>query len=141
MSVGTSNNIERSFERDLTFSRFMRTVEGVRHLDLDLYQYCPECMKVQVVFEATATRGFKNTSMTRNLAEQLGVGCILIQHAYSDVNFTRDVDITYWAADKLKTSGKRCEGLTWAQFSIGVAKIRDASTSHKPECSRPSNPF
>lgn len=139
--IGTSNNIERTFERDLTFSRFMRTVEGVRHLDLDLYQYCPSCSRIQVVFEATATRGFKNTTMTRALAAQLNVPMILVQHAYSDVEFKHDVDVTYWGVGKWSTSGKRSEGLTWSAFSAGVEKIRDSSTSHNPGCSTLRSPF
>jgi hypothetical protein len=49
-------NEERSHYRYVsTLSYWARRVPGVRHLDLDLYQYCPRCKQPEAFCEVKPT--------------------------------------------------------------------------------------
>lgn len=52
MNPGTWRNAERTGERKVTrLSTVARTIPRVRHVDIDLVQYCPKCKKPQVFAE------------------------------------------------------------------------------------------
>jgi hypothetical protein len=50
--VGTSRNVERSGRRHVTrTSSIARSIEDVRHVDIDLCQYCPKCKRPEAYVE------------------------------------------------------------------------------------------
>lgn len=50
--TGTARNVERTGQRYVSkLSMIARTVENVRHIDLDLMQYCQFCKKPQLFAE------------------------------------------------------------------------------------------
>ena len=52
MNPGTYRNVERTGERKVTrLSAVARRVSGVRHVDIDLVQWCPRCKKPQMFAE------------------------------------------------------------------------------------------
>ncbi len=50
--VGTSNNEERTGDRDLGFSNLMREPKGMRSCDIDVSPVCRRCKNYFVFFEA-----------------------------------------------------------------------------------------
>lgn len=52
MLIGTSNNIERTGDRDLDFSALMRLPRGIRVCDIDPSPRCPKCDHMIAIFEA-----------------------------------------------------------------------------------------
>ena len=79
MLIGTSNNVERTSDRDLGFSTLMRLPRGIRVCDIDPSPRCPKCDHAIAVFEAKRmdcpTRGWilAHTSYVRIDAGKLGV--------------------------------------------------------------------
>lgn len=52
MNIATARNVERTGKRRLTrLSGIARKVEGVRHLDIDLTQWCPLCSRPEAFCE------------------------------------------------------------------------------------------
>lgn len=86
-----SSNAERSHYRYVsTLSYWARRVRGVRHLDLDLYQYCPRCFTPEVFFEVKpATIHEAYWQMTRKLADDTPGSCALLVAEPHDVNNAR----------------------------------------------------
>lgn len=95
--IGTWRNVEHSGERnDLSLSNALRKVKGVRHLDLDGYQYDPKSQTFEILFEATSSMGDKDTTMTRALAKQAGAFVFLIQHHWHDEDNELPIYLTLW---------------------------------------------
>lgn len=90
---------------DLTVSRILRQIAGVRHLDMDGCVTCKKCSAPIALIEASSdgySRGNrahipKYTYMSRGIGQKLGIPTYLIQH---DVSKTADCDsgcdITVW---------------------------------------------
>ncbi len=65
-------NVERTFDRnDLSLSIACRRDKGLRHLDIDMIQYCDECKDVQIVMEATSQKSGKPTTMVTAIANRI----------------------------------------------------------------------
>lgn len=69
---GRDSNVERSSERDLTLSREVRSVPGVRHWDLDMLQVCPYCCDDVVLIESSRDSQ-KPTRYLRRHAQRLNI--------------------------------------------------------------------
>lgn len=52
MQIGTSNNIERTGDRDLSFSNLMRKPRNIRVCDTDPSPRCTCCKRLIALFEA-----------------------------------------------------------------------------------------
>ena len=106
-------NTERFGTRDLSLSRNVRAIVGVRHLDLDLYQYCPLTGRIEIVFEASASE-LKATYMTQSIAKQLGCVMMHVRHHTHDLDGVLPVDIYLYHPDgRLIHSA---EGISWDDF-------------------------
>jgi len=85
MNPGTSNNNERSGDRDMAFSDLMRKPEGIRVADFDPYPICMKCEHPIAVWEVKrkplpGRLLMSNTKYTRILADVLGVRAYFIHH-------------------------------------------------------------
>jgi hypothetical protein len=85
---GTANNNERSdgYRKVPAVSGYARPVTGVRHLDLDLYQYCPDCGEPQIFVESKTIKEqtyAANWGQTRRFAEAFGVPAMLVIEKFS----------------------------------------------------------
>jgi len=84
----TERNRERTGRRKLTrTSAIARTVQGVRHLDIDLFQYAPCCLKPQLFIEVKSVPISKSEwAMTRNLADEFGcLAALVVEAWYGDL--------------------------------------------------------
>jgi hypothetical protein len=84
MQIGTDNNIERTGDRDLDFSTFMRSPKGVKVCDIDPSPVCPMCGEFKAIFEAKRVMlpdkiwALRNTEYVRKLAARCGVEAYLL---------------------------------------------------------------
>jgi hypothetical protein len=78
--IGTARNVERTGRRKPTrLSAIARAVENVRHTDVDLTQWCPECKKPQVFAEVKSTPVHDSEwDQARRHARTYSHGCIAI---------------------------------------------------------------
>jgi hypothetical protein len=83
--IGTTNNIERTGDRDSKFSDLMREPKGVRVCDIDLSPICPNCKYWIVLFEAKRDPGalidnwvWSHSEYTRNTAKKLGIRAYML---------------------------------------------------------------
>lgn len=79
---------ERFGTRDLAFSRWHRAIprDDFTWLDIDHCAYCNGCKQVIYLAELAKDVGqpFKTTTVTRNLANRLGVPALLILYMAND---------------------------------------------------------
>jgi hypothetical protein len=84
----TSNNIERTGQRDMEASRKMRLPNegspgctGLRSFDVDPFIICDECaLPVALVEWTRKMDGYKPTRYTRTMAEKMGCPYYLARH-------------------------------------------------------------
>jgi hypothetical protein len=75
-----ASNKEFSHRRFVTtMSYWARLVQHVRHLDMDLYQYCEDCLMPEVFFEGKTKAGTTQWEMTRRFADRFGVPALLVE--------------------------------------------------------------
>jgi hypothetical protein len=77
---GTWRNRERTSQRSVTrLSTIARTIEKVRHTDVDLTQWCPRCKKPEVFAEVKrSVVSDHEWDQVRRHAKTYGHGCIAI---------------------------------------------------------------
>jgi hypothetical protein len=85
MNPGTSNNNERSGDRDMAFSNLMRKPRGIKACDYDPLPICKECQHPIVMWEVkrkplTGASLMSNTKYTRIAADAFGVPAYFIYH-------------------------------------------------------------
>ncbi len=84
---------ERFGTRDLAFSTWHRSIprDDFTWLDIDHCAYCNDCKQVVYLAELARDVGqdFKATTVTRNLANRLGVPALLIFYLVEDDELTR----------------------------------------------------
>ena len=78
--TGTWRNQERTGQRHVTqLSGLARKVEGVRHCDLDLYQFCPRCKRPELFAEVKSRLVSRwEWEQARRHAAYYGHGCLAI---------------------------------------------------------------
>jgi len=98
--------------QSLLVSRVARKVPNVRHLDLDLYQYCEKCKSIEVMIEnegvdSIQNVAFKNSEMTRYISMSMRdpVPVMLVQHTEYDVRLSVWVDDIYTSEPQFVMSG------------------------------------
>jgi len=109
---GTSRNVERTGKRKVTrLSTVARGVEHVRHVDIDLFQFCPDCKKPEAFFEVKSKPvSAWEWEQTRRLAESFGHGCVavlVVETWYGDIGLSvydpgagDDVPSVMWSGDE-----------------------------------------
>lgn len=108
---GTRRNSERTGQRKLTrLSKVARTVDNVRHVDVDLLQYCAACKNPEAVFEVKSKPvSVWEWEQVRRLAGHFGHGCIaalVIETWYGDIGIsiydtrTGEIDGVRWSGDE-----------------------------------------
>lgn len=78
--LDVTENVERTGRRKVTrLSSIARTVKDVRHVDIDLTQWCPQCKRPQIFAEVKSypVRDAEWDQMRRH-AKHYGHGCIAI---------------------------------------------------------------
>ena len=85
--IGTKNNVERTYERDMEWSRIMRRpnnrspgCDGLRVCDADPTIWCDKCKLPVVLVEATRSMNPKPTTYIKATADKLGIPSYLAQH-------------------------------------------------------------
>lgn len=126
--TGGPSNVERTGTRDLTLSRALRLVPDVRHVDIDMIQYCPKCRKVEVVVEASADPR-KASDIARRVGKQLTATTVLIIHRYNDDDREHPVIVSTWTFAGLKVLDKR--EMSWTEY---LQLMHDFHTYHLEEC-------
>lgn len=117
---GTRRNAERTGQRKVTrLSKAARTVENVRHVDIDLFQYCPSCKKPQAFFEVKSKPVSSwEWEQTRRLAESFGHGCVavlVVETWYGDIGVSvYDPEIS------------EVQGLVWSGDEAGLVKVLES---------------
>jgi hypothetical protein len=76
----TSRNVERTGKRKLTrTSQVARGIRGVRHLDQDLFQWCPDCKRPELFVEVKSVPVSKSEwDMTRRFADYFQHNCLAL---------------------------------------------------------------
>jgi hypothetical protein len=94
-SVGTTNNRERTGDRDLEWSRIMgrpsKDAEGCEHLrscDYDVTLICDKCSLPVFISEVYRGGIFKPTRYVKALAKAIGVPAMLILHQGDQITVT-----------------------------------------------------
>lgn len=90
------------------FSNEVRSIPGVRHIDVDGIFHCPDCMVPLFAVEATSdgcpgtpmAHKHKATSMTRKIASLLHATPLLVQHHYDDSEHENPVYLTSWTSGR-----------------------------------------
>lgn len=87
---------ERTGTRDLTFSRWHRTLRPDLHwIDVDHVAYCARCKRILYIAEICFDNGqYKATTVTRKLANGLGVPGLLIRYRKDDADELKEFVIT-----------------------------------------------
>jgi hypothetical protein len=125
--VGGPSNVERTGTRDLTLSRALRKIPDVRHIDIDMLQYCPLCRKIEVVVEASADPR-KASDLARRVGKQLTANTVLIIHRYNDDDQQYPVIVSTWTPTGLKVYDKR--EMSWDEY---LQLMHDFHTYHLDE--------
>lgn len=125
----TASNVEKSGERNfMALSSAARRVDRVYHYDLDLFQVCKRCFQPQVFMEATSSKGFKNTSILREIATKFEVPAILIRHEFGDEDHAYPIDIHYWNPGILGYDApptRSLYGVSWGTLISTLEGLRD----------------
>lgn len=106
------------FRNNLPLSRAARRVPGLRHIDIDLVQWCRRCREPEVYIEATSAAE-KNTQVTRILASHAGAPTILLRHAYDDRELEHPVHIYLWEPGRVERHDEPDQEIvntTWKKF-------------------------
>jgi hypothetical protein len=125
-------NEERTGERNfLPLSSAAREVFGVRHQDIDLFQYCPRCKHPEVFIEATSSTRDKYTHPLRIVASMCGVPTLLVRHEWNDIHHQYPVDVSIWYAHQTGKNDEpdlRIEGVPWSDVQ---EYLRFLHTNHE----------
>lgn len=127
MNPGTRRNAERTGQRKVTkLSAAARTIEGVRHVDIDLMQYCPSCKRPEAFFEVKSSPVSSwEWEQTRRLATSFGcVAVLVVEPWYGDIG-TSVYDPSVGVV----------EGVTWAGDETGLLRVLEAARD-RHECAR-----
>ena len=122
-------NVERSGVRDLTLSTACRGdgssgptgLRGLRHLDLDMYQYCPkpDCPSPFLIVMEASTSQSKSYRLSRQIADRLGCEYAwLITHVSQDIKLEHPVTVTDMRSDKVILANG-----TWDQFRSKLSYV------------------
>jgi|HubBroStandDraft_1064217.scaffolds.fasta_scaffold47167_4 hypothetical protein len=93
INPGTSNNVERTRDRDLEFSKLMRPIPGIKVCDIDPTPICPNCEHPILAWEVK--REFRNiywavchSKYTRILALAFSIPAYFVYHQPADGKLT-----------------------------------------------------
>lgn len=91
---GTSNNNERSGDRDNAWSELMRKPAGVRSCDFDVFPICPRCKFPIMLYEVKRTFpsniwAWKHSEYVRNVAGVLRIPAYYVHHETDRVTVVR----------------------------------------------------
>lgn len=79
-----STNVERTFSRDLTYSQWHRTFEGLAFVDIDQVEICKACKEPLCFVELARDVGQnifeKNATVTARIASRLGLRAYTLLH-------------------------------------------------------------
>lgn len=91
---------------DLTLSRIIREIPGVRHIDIDAALICPDCGKPYCMIEGTSdglgAREAKRKAgfMTRSIAEKFRAKTLMIHHQINDTELESEVRVKTFRAGR-----------------------------------------
>lgn len=136
---GRTGRAVSNADNDFSFSNMIRSIPGVRHLDIDAVVLCKECSEVEVMIEASSD-GAKNTPfadivkatrMTRRLATRAEAYTLLVQHHVNDAQHQHPVQVTGWE----NVNGELYRPVTtmsWADLADEIGRIheRHVHSSH-----------
>lgn len=126
-------------ETDFSVSNFLRTIPGVRHIDMDASLYCNACNEVYLVIEASSDgmRGTKHasknkgSSMSRRWGKMLSAHTMLLQHHVGDNEHEKPVQVTMW--DTASKDRKPAASVnTWEGVKAEIIQLKTAHASNCP---------
>lgn len=119
-------------ETDFSFSNMIRSIPGVRHLDIDAVILCKECSEVELMIEASSD-GAKNTPfaditkatrMTRRLAHRARAYTLLVQHHVNDAKHQHPVQVTGWEPEEGELY-RPVTTMSWADLADEIGRIHE----------------
>lgn len=125
-------NKDSGFRNNVPLSKAAREIDGLRHIDVDLVQWCKDCLQPELLIESTSAHK-KNTQITRIIAAGCGAPTMLLRHAYDDQNHEDPVDIYIWQPGNVGYRDKpdrTLEAVTWKKLQ---EVLRWFHTTHECE--------
>lgn len=92
---------DTGFRNNLALSRACREVDGLRHIDVDMVQWCRDCLQPELFIEATSAAGHKQTRVTRIIASHCGAPTMLLKHSFDDADHEYEVSVYIWEPGRL----------------------------------------
>lgn len=91
---------DTGFRNNLGLSRACREIPGLRHIDVDMVQWCRDCKQPEVFIESTSS-AVKQTQVTRIIATHCNAPTMLLKHSFDDTEHEYEVSIYIWDPGKL----------------------------------------
>ena len=113
-----SGGDDDGFRNNLPLSRACREIPGLRHIDVDMVQWCKDCKQPEVFVEATSA-AVKNTLVTRIIASYCGAPTLLLRHSYDDRDHEYEVSVYLWEPGKVRRNDRPDQELLnvpWSKF-------------------------
>lgn len=114
-------------DSDPTASKFFRSTGNhhLRHLDGDMFQWDKSYSQMEIAFEFTSSRDYKNTNCTRKIARAMNAHTMLVRHRRYDTEQEHPVTVTLWYADgNIDTDITELE-MTWDELWDICKQIHD----------------
>lgn len=110
---------DTGFRNNLALSRACREVDGLRHTDIDMTQWCARCKGIELLIEATSAVGHKQTQITRIIATHCGVPTMLLKHSFDDHQHQYEVSVYIWEpgrTGRFDEPDRELLNISWSKF-------------------------
>lgn len=122
IAKGSTSNSQRRSNQELTpLSKFCYTLEGQRHVDIDMVGFDPVTNVIIWMIEEFSTEGVKTTSITEHIARKCNAYFIALKTTGNDFNQEKTISFVV----RYHERERKFLDVAWEELNNVLRKIRN----------------